>query len=252
MGERKDKKSWLYGFNPVLEAIKAGRKIQSLYISKQRNWQIQRILELAEEENIPVEFVEKSFFDTRFHKGHQGIAAVVLQKNLLSIEDLFSIVRKKEEKPFFLILDGIEDPRNFGAILRVADAAGIQGVIIQSRRSVGLTPVVSKTSAGALEYVNLCEVVNIKHAIEKMKEYGITIIGAEADSPLTIWDVDMNTPLCLIIGSEGRGIRKTVKERCNYIVSLPMKGTVNSLNVSVACGILAYEVIRQRITLKQK
>lgn len=241
------KEEWLYGFNPVLEAIKSGRKINIVYIYKQRHEQIQKIIELANAGGIPVEFAEKEFFDSKFHKGHQGVAAVVEKKRLLSIDELSAIPEKKWEIPFFLILDLIEDPRNFGAILRVADAAGMHGVVFQSHRSAGITSVVSKASAGALEYVNLAEVVNIKHAIDKMKKLNITIIGAEAGSELTPWDIDMKGPLAFVIGSEGQGLRKTVREICDFVVSLPMRGKVNSLNVSVATGILAYEVIRQRL-----
>ncbi len=245
--KRQDKTEWLYGFNPVLEAIKSGRKIKTVYIYKQRHEQLQKIIEMANTEGITVEFAEREFFDTRFHKGHQGVAAVVEKKGFLALDELLSIPEKKGEPAFFIILDLIEDPRNFGAILRVADAAGAHGVIFQSHRSAGITPVVSKASAGAIEHVNLTEVVNIKHAIEKMKKLDITIVGAEADSELTLWDIDLKTPIAIIIGSEGQGLRKTVREMCDLVVSLPMRGRVNSLNVSVATGILSYEVIRQRL-----
>lgn len=245
--DKGDKESWLYGLNPVLEAVKSGRKITSIYISKQRHEQTQKISALAKEQGIRIEFADKEFFDSKFHKGHQGVAALVEKKRLLSIDELLAIPEKRGETPFFLILDLIEDPRNFGAILRVADAAGVHGVVFQSHRSAGVTSLVSKASAGALEYVNLVEVVNIKHAIEKMKKLDITIIGAEADSEFTIWDVDMKVPLAAVIGSEGEGLRRTVKEMCDFTVNLPMRGTVNSLNVSVATGILAYEVMRQRL-----
>ncbi len=241
------KEEWLYGFNPVLEAIKSGRKITSIYISKQRHENIRKITEEAEARKIPIKFAERDFFDSRFHKGHQGIAALVAQKKLLSIDELLAIPEKREESAFFLILDLIEDPRNFGAILRVADAAGVHGVVFQSHRSAGITPAVSKASAGALEHVNLAEVVNIKHAIDKMKKLDITIIGAEAGSELTPWDIDMKAPLAFVIGSEGEGLRRTVREMCDFVVSLPMRGMVNSLNVSVATGIMAYEVMRQRL-----
>lgn len=242
-----NKESWLYGLNPVLEAVKSGSKIISICISKQRHEQIQKIIGLAKEQGIRIEFADKEFFDSKFHKGHQGVAALVEKKRLLSIDELLSVPEKKREIPFFLILDLIEDPRNFGAILRVADAAGVHGVVFQSHRSAGVTSLVSKASAGALEYVNLAEVVNIKHAMEKMKKLDIMIIGAEADSELSIWDVDMKVPLAVVIGSEGEGLRRTVREMCDFTVNLPMRGTVNSLNVSVATGILAYEVMRQRL-----
>jgi 23S rRNA (guanosine2251-2'-O)-methyltransferase len=242
------KEEWLYGFNPVLEAIKSGRKITAIYISRQRHEQIQKIIELAKAEGIRIEFADKEFFDSKFHKGHQGVAAVVEKRRILSIDELLAAHEKKEESAFFLILDLIEDPRNFGAILRVADAAGVHGVVFQSYRSAGITPIVSKASAGALEYVNLVEVVNIKHAIYKMKRLNITIAGAEAGSELTPWDIDMKGPMAFVIGSEGQGLRKTVREMCDFVVSLPMRGKVNSLNVSVATGILLYEVLHQRLS----
>jgi 23S rRNA (guanosine2251-2'-O)-methyltransferase len=245
--KQQGKEEWLYGFNPVLEAIKSGRKIKTVYISKQRHEQVQKIIELAKAEGIRVELAERDFFDTRFYKGHQGIAAVVEKKGLLTIDELLTIPEKREELAFFLILDLIEDPRNFGAILRVADATGVHGVVFQYHRSAGITPVVSKASAGALEHVNIAEVVNIKHAIDKMKRLDITIVGAEAGSELTPWDIDMKGPMAFVIGSEGQGLRKTVREMCDFVVSLPMRGIVNSLNVSVATGILSYEVIRQRL-----
>ncbi len=247
MKDKSSKTEWLYGFNPVLEAIKSGRKIKTVYISKQRHEQIQKIIELAKAEGIPVEFAERDFFDTRFHKGHQGVAAVVEKRGFLTIDELLAIPEKREESAFFLILDLIEDPRNFGAILRVADAAGVHGVVFQSHRSAGITPIVSKASAGALEYVNLAEVVNIKHAIDKMKRLNIAIVGAEAGSELTPWDINLKGPMAFVIGSEGQGLRKTVRDMCDFVVSLPMRGKVNSLNVSVATGILSYEVIRQRL-----
>jgi 23S rRNA (guanosine2251-2'-O)-methyltransferase len=250
MKEKDGKQEWLYGFNPVLEAIKSGRKIKTFYISKQRHEQVQKIIELAKAEGISIEFADKEFFDSRFHKGHQGIAAVVEKKRFLTIDELLAIPEKKGESAFFLVLDLIEDPRNFGAILRVADATGVHGVVFQSHRSAGITPVVSKASAGAMEYVNISEVVNIKHAIDKMRKLNITIVGAEAVSELTPWDIDMKEPMAFVVGSEGHGLRKTVREMCDFVVSLPMRGKVNSLNVSVATGIFAYEVIRQRLKLK--
>ncbi len=239
---------WLYGINPVAETIKSGRKIKGIYISKQRHEQINKIILMAEDKGISINFVEKEFFDSRFHKGHQGIAAFVEKKAFLNIEELLNIPSKKDEMPFFLVLDGIEDPRNFGAILRVADAAGIHGVVFQSRRAAGLTEVVSKASAGASEYVNISEVVNIKHAIEKMRMADINIIGAEADAEQTLWDIDMKRPLTFVVGSEGKGLRPTVKKMCDYLIKIPMKGGVNSLNVSMATGILVYEALRQRFS----
>jgi 23S rRNA (guanosine2251-2'-O)-methyltransferase len=237
---------YIYGLNPVTEALKSITKIRTLFVNRQSARSLHALIALAESRSIPVKFVEKDFFDTRFDKGHQGIAAAAAPKEVLDIDDLIDRAFAKSASPFFMVLDCIEDPRNFGAILRVADAAGVDGVIFQSRRSAGLTPIVYKASAGAIEHVTLAEVVNIKHAVALMKERDVTVIGAEADAPLSLWDVDMKAPLAVIVGSEGEGMRRTVKGMCDALVNLPMKGTVNSLNVSVAAGVIAYEVMRQR------
>ncbi len=247
MKKSEEKVEWVYGINPVIESIRSGRKIKTIYVSKKRLKDINKIIDFAKAKGIPLEIVEKDFFDMRFPKGHQGIAVVREKKRLLTIDELLEIPITKNEEPFFLIIDLIEDPRNLGAIMRVADATGVHGVVYQSQRSASITGVVSKASAGAIEYVNLTEVVNIKHIIKKMKDSDITIIGAEAGSKLTPWEKDMTKPLALVIGSEGRGLRKTVREMCDFIVSIPMMGRVNSLNVSVACGIICYEVMRQRL-----
>ncbi len=240
------KYDWIYGVNPVTEAIKSGRKIDMLYVQLQSQKHLSTIIEAAKSKGTPVKLETKEFFDGRFQKGHQGIAVITRRKEKLHIEELLDIPGKKGEVPFFIILDTIEDPRNFGAILRVADAAGAHGIVFQSRRSASITPVVAKASAGAIEHVNLAETVNIKHAMEKMRKAGIVLIGAEAGAGRAPWVIDMRVPLALIVGSEGEGLRRTVREMCDMTVSLPLKGTVNSLNVSVATGILAYEVMRQR------
>ncbi len=240
------KGDWTYGINPVLEAIKSGRRINIVYVYDQGRQNLGTIIEAARANGIPVKFETKEFFDGRFQKGHQGIAASAGKRKTMSIDELLNIPARKGEVPFFIVLDSIEDPRNFGAILRVADAARVHGVVFQSHRSAGITPVTAKASAGALEHVNLAETVNIKHAMEKMRKADIVLIGAEAGTAKTLWDTDLRLPLALVVGSEGAGLRRTVRDLCDMTVSLPMKGTVNSLNVSVAAGILAYEVMRQR------
>lgn len=236
----------LYGLNPVMEALKAGRVLSTLYIYTGRHKNVADLKKEAEKQGVPVRAVPLSFFEKRFPKGHQGIAAEVAGKAYTPLEEMLGIPEKRGETPFFIILDLIEDPRNLGAILRSAEAAGAHGVVLQKKRSAALGPKASKTSAGAAEYIPVSVVANIKHAIDKMKELGINIIGAEAGSGLPAWDLDMSGPLALVIGSEGRGLRKTVKDRCDYIVSLPMRGRLNSLNTSVAAGILIYEILRQR------
>ncbi len=241
-----NQEEWIYGLNPVLEAIRAGRNLRVLYISSTRHERVSDIRNEAEKRGIPVESADIGFFDSRFPKGHQGVAARIIRRGYVGLDALMDIPSKKGETPLFVVLDSVEDPRNFGGIIRSADAAGAHGIIIQSYRSVSLGPEVSKTSAGAVEHVPVTMVTNIKHAIRKMKDAGITVIGAEAGAHSAIWDADLTVPLALVVGSEGKGIRKTVGESCDRVVSLPMKGKVNSLNVSVATGILLFEVLRQR------
>ena len=250
-GRSRSKDEWIYGLNPVLEAIRSGREIKSVIISSSRkektsvidNEVTLRGIELRREDNL--------FFDNRFPKGHQGVAAMVSPRKYSDIDYMLKIPDKRGESPLFLILDCIEDPRNFGAILRVADAGGAHGVVQQPHRSASLGPEAVKASAGASEHISIAMVPNIKHAIKQMREMGLTVIGAEAGSGKTIWDIDLDVPLALVIGSESRGLRKTVREDCDILVSLPMKGRVNSLNVSVAAGIMIFEIMRQREQKKQ-
>jgi len=238
---------WIYGLNPVLEALRAGRNIKEVYISSGRHEKILLIKKETESRGIALRIVDAAFFNERFPKGHQGVAAKVSEKGYMDIYELLNIPEKRNETPLFLILDCIEDPGNVGAIVRSADAAGVHGVVIQEHRSAGLGPAVSKASAGAVEYVPVSRVSNIKHAISEMKERGITIIGAESGSGNMPWDVDFSVPAGLVIGSEYRGLRKTVAEKCDFVVSIPMRGRVNSLNVSAASAVLMFEVLRQRM-----
>jgi 23S rRNA (guanosine2251-2'-O)-methyltransferase len=211
---------WIFGFNPVLEALKAGRNIKAVYVSSGRHGRVPEIRKTAKLRGVPVEFPNATFFDTRFPKGHQGVAARVVQRGYVSLDHLISIPSRKREIPLFILLDSIEDPRNFGAILR--------------------------TSAGAVEYVSVSMVTNIKYAIQEMKGKGIMVMGAESEAHAPIWDLDLTQPLAVVVGSEGKGIRRTVKEHCDFVVSIPMRGEINSLNVSVATGIFLFEIVRQR------
>jgi 23S rRNA (guanosine2251-2'-O)-methyltransferase len=245
-GKSRSDSEWIYGLNPILEAIKAGRFIKFILVSSGRRDMVAGIRKETEEKKIPVKVVEPVFFDRSFPKGHQGVAAEVLPRDYMPLHELLDIPHNKNDIPFFLIVDCVEDPRNFGAILRVADAAGIHGVVIQSRRSVTLSSEVSKVSAGASEYVPVSMIPNIKHAMYQMKERGITLVGAEAGTRDSLWDIDFSIPLALVIGSEGKGLRRTVGALCDVLVSIPMQGRINSLNVSVAMGIFAFEIIRQR------
>jgi len=249
-GKSRSDSEWIYGINPVMEALRAGRKINKIFLSSSRRYKALQIIQEAERSNIPLTISDPAFFDRKFSKGHQGIAANVHPKVSWSLQELLEIPLMKNESALFLVLDCIEDARNFGALLRVADAAGIHGVVVQSHRSVTLNPLVSKVSAGAVEYVPVSVVPNIKHAIYEMKERGITIIGTDVNAEQTVWDSDFKEPLALIIGSEGKGLRKTVRTLCDVLVCIPMKGRINSLNVSVATGIFVFEIMRHRLHIE--
>lgn len=247
-----NQKEWLYGINPVLEALRAGRNIKKVYICAGKHKKVLQVKQEAEIKAVLVETVSHHFFDSQFPKGHQGVAALASSKTLIKLDDLLELPLKRNEAALFLILDCLEDPRNLGAIIRSAEAAGVHGIIFGAYRCVGLGSAVAKASAGAVEYLPVTAVPNIKHAIHQMKENKIMVIGVEADAPTSLWEVDLAQPIAVVVGSEGKGIRKTVKEYCDLIVSLPMKGRINSLNVSVATGILLFEILRQRQGISKK
>ena len=237
----------MYGLNPVLEALRAGREVRAIYLLDGRREKLGEIEQEASARGVAVRKADDEFFESRFPKGHQGIAAAVAPRKYATLGEILAIPGRKKQMPLFLILDLIEDPRNFGAILRVADAGGVHGVVIQSHRSATLTPEAVKASAGAAEYMPVAMVSNIKNAMREMKDEGITVIGAEAGGSAGPWTTDLVVPLAVVIGSEGKGLRRTVAEDCDIIISLPMKGMVNSLNASVAAGIITFEILRQRI-----
>lgn len=237
---------YIYGVNPVEEAFKVKDAIKEVYISKNRVKKLVKIVELSERYSIPLKIVDDSFIDRMVKGLHQGVIAKVKTKQTISLAEALEIPSEKKEPAFFLIPDLIEDPQNFGAILRVADAAGVHAVIYQERRSVGIVPSVWKASAGAVWHTALVEINNIKYAIKQLKEEGIRIIGAEASGFNVFWESDFKQPIALVVGSEGKGIRQTVLSLCDERVKIPMKGKINSLNVSAATSILLFEVLRQR------
>lgn len=245
------KDEWICGLNPVLEAVRAGREVRKVFIAFTRRDRAEFEREFASR-GISLQKTDMQFFDERFHKGHQGIAAAVAPREYSSLDEIMALPGERNEAPLFLLLDGVEDPRNFGSVLRVADAGGVHGIVVQSHRSASLTPEAVKSSAGASEHVQISMVPNIKHAMRAMKESGIFIIGAEADEGQPLWDIDLTGPLALVIGSEAEGMRKTVREQCDSITHLPMMGKVNSLNASVAAGIMIFEIMRQRIRQSKK
>lgn len=246
-GKSKSDSEWIYGFHPVIEALRTDRHIKRIFLSETRHEKIRILKQKASEKNIQIEKREALFFHEMFPKGHQGIAAEVSLKKNLPIERLLEIPAGKNEVPCFFILDGIEDVRNFGAIVRITDAAGIHGVVIQSYRSAPVGPETSKASAGAIEHVSICRMANIKHAISEMQKRDILIIGTDVKAEQTLWDADLTVPVALVIGAEQKGMRRTVKESCDLSVRIPMQGAMNSLNASVAAGIIAFELLRQRL-----
>jgi len=236
----------LYGVNPVLEALESDRA-SMVYIYAGRRRQAGEIIDKATAAAVEVKVMhDAGFFDSRFPKGHQGVAAGLKEAATYSVDDLMAIPGERGEPALFLILDGIEDPRNLGAVLRSAEAAGVHGVVMEKRRSAPVGPEAIKSSAGAALHVPVAVVSNIKPAMRHMKDEGITVIGAEAGGEARPWDADLSGPVAIVAGSEGRGLRRTVAEACDIIVSLPIRGKVNSLNTSVAAGIMIYEVLRQR------
>lgn len=238
---------YIYGINPIKEAFKVSEALKEIFIAKKRVSNLKEIIELAEKNSVPLRIVDESYIEKVVQGVHQGIVARIKPKKTINIDEALKIPFQKKETAFFLILDLIEDPQNFGAILRVAEAAGVHAVIYQKRRSVGIVPSVWKSSAGAVWHVSLVEISNIKYAIRELKDRDVKIIAAEAQGEKFFWNTDLKVPLAIIVGSEGRGIRQSVKQLCDEIVSIPMKGKINSLNVSTASSVLLFEVIRQRI-----
>ncbi len=236
----------VYGRNSVRELLKSDRSVDKIYIVKGvREGSISYIAEMAIEKKIPIVEVEKPKLDKMCNcANHQSVAAMAAAKEYSSIEDILQKAKDMGQKPLVVILDGIEDPHNLGAIIRTAECCGVHGIIIPKHRSATLNSVVSKTSAGALEYMLVAKETNITMAIEKLKKAGLWIFGAEAGGD-NYHDVDFNIPCAIVLGSEGNGISRLVKENCDYIVSIPLYGNVNSFNVSAAAAIVISEAARQ-------
>ncbi len=235
------------GRNPVMEAIRSGRSIESILVAKgERSGSVVAIIAKAKQKNIPVKDVDSKKLDF-LAKGvnHQGIVAQCAVKEYSTLEDIFALAEEREESPFIIVLDKIEDPHNLGAIIRTAECAGAHGVIIPERRSAGLSYTVEKTSAGALEYMPVVRVKNISAVLQKLKDKGIWVYGADMDGE-HYKKVNFDGAVALVIGNEGKGISPLVAKDCDVIVSLPMKGKINSLNASVAAGILMYEIADKR------
>ena len=239
---------WIAGKHAVAEALRAGRDIHKIWIAEQsRKPSMQPIVAEAKRRQIVVQYVDRVKLDQMVPEiRHQGIVAQVAAYRYADIEDLLAAAKRRNAVPFFVILDEIEDSHNLGSILRTADCAGAHGVIVPKRRSAGLTAAVAKTSAGAVEHVPVARVTNLARTIERLKEEGVWIVGADPRAERTVYETDLTLPIAVVIGNENSGISRLVREKCDYLAKLPMFGQINSLNASVAAALFMYEVVRQR------
>nr|WP_317283993.1 23S rRNA (guanosine(2251)-2'-O)-methyltransferase RlmB [uncultured Sellimonas sp.] len=248
MREQKDRNELLIeGRNAVLEAFRSGKPIDKLFVLDGcQDGPIRTIIREAKKHDTILNFVGKDRLSQLSETGkHQGVIAFAAAYEYSDIEDMFALAKERGEDPFLFILDNIEDPHNLGAIIRTANLAGAHGVIIPKRRAVGLTATVAKTSAGALNYTPVAKVTNLVKTMEELKEKGLWFVCADMDGDV-MYRVNMKGPIGLVIGNEGEGVSRLVREACDFTASIPMKGDIDSLNASVAAGVLAYEIVRQR------
>lgn len=237
----------IIGRNAVLEALKSNREIEKITVARGAEGSVKQIVAKAKDKKIPIYYSEKSRMDKTAGGGtHQGVMAVVSDYEYCSVDDILAKAAERGEQPFILLLDGLEDPHNLGAIMRTAECAGVHGIIIPKRRSVSVTETVAKTSAGAVEYMLCAKVTNIASEIDKLKAKGIWI-GACDMGDQTYWQQDLTGPVGLVVGGEGSGVSRLVREKCDFVVSIPMVGNITSLNASNAASILMYEAVRQRM-----
>ncbi|CUX48654.1 23S rRNA (guanosine(2251)-2'-O)-methyltransferase RlmB [Clostridium sp. C105KSO13] len=236
------------GRNAVMEAFRSGKTIDKLFVLNGcQDGPVRTIVREAKKQDTILNFVEKERLSQLSENGkHQGVIAYVAAYDYSDIEDMFSLAERKGEPPFLILLDNIEDPHNLGAIIRTANLAGAHGVIIPKRRAVGLTSTVVKTSAGALNYTPVAKVTNISKTIEELKERGLWFVCADMSGE-PMYSLNLTGPIGMVIGNEGEGVGRLVKEKCDFVASIPVKGEIDSLNASVAAGVLAYEIVRQRM-----
>ena len=242
------KEGLIVGRNAVLQALESGRTIDSVTVAQgQRGGQAGKIIDICRERKIPVKFADARKLD-RLCDGaaHQGVAAFAAAHEYAELDDIFALAQSRNESPFIVVCDSLEDPHNLGAILRSAEAAGVHGVIIPKRNSVTLNYTVAKTSAGAVSYMPVARVPNIPALLKDLKKQGIWVFGTAAEGTTRLYDADLKGPAAIVIGSEGDGMSRLVAENCDFLVSIPMKGHISSLNASAAAAILLYEAVRQR------
>lgn len=237
------------GRNAVIEALKSDRTIEQILVAKgDTKGSINVVLGIAKEKGTVVKYVERAKLDEISQTGaHQGVIAIVTPYKYFSLNDILDYAKSKNEHPFILILDELEDPHNFGSIIRTAETCGVHGIIIPKRKNVGITPTVYKTSAGAIEYMKIAKVTNINAAIDELKKANVWVYGADMSGESYSYDVNLNGAVALVIGSEGRGISKLTKEKCDVLMKIPMVGKISSLNASVASGMIMYEILKQRL-----
>lgn len=237
------------GRNAVIEAFRSGRTIDKLYVLDGcQDGPVLTIKREAKKQDTIVKYVTKERLDQLSETGkHQGVIAVAAAYSYAEVDDILAAAKEKGESPFIFLLDNIEDPHNLGAIIRTANLAGAHGVIIPKNHAVGLTATVARTSAGALNYTPVAKVTNLSRTIEDLKKEGLWFVCADMDGT-TMYQLDLKGPIGLVIGSEGEGVSRLVKEKCDMVAAIPMKGNIDSLNASVAAGVLAYEIVRQRIS----
>lgn len=246
--ENKFQETKVEGRNAVLEAFRSGKAVDKLFVLERcEDGPVRTILREAKKHDTMVKFVKKERLDQMSETGkHQGVIAMTAAYTYAEVEDILEVAREKGEPPFILLLDNIEDPHNLGAIIRTANLAGAHGVIIPKNRAVGLTATVARTSAGALNYTPVAKVTNLARTIEELKKQGMWFVCADMGGT-QMYDLDLKGSIGLVIGNEGEGVSKLVREKCDFIASIPMHGDIDSLNASVAAGVLAYEIVRQRM-----
>ena len=236
------------GRNPVIEALRSDAEIDTILINKDAaQGSLNKIFELAKKKNILIKNVDRALLDRLSeNKKHQGVIAEAMEYKYKDIDDIFNYAKEKNEKPFIVILDEITDVHNLGSIIRSAECLGAHGVIIPKRRAAQINSVVAKSSAGAIEYLPVCRVTNIGDTLETLKEKGLWIYGADMEGEKYIYEENFDVPVGLVIGSEGSGLGRLVKEKCDILIKIPMKGNINSLNASNAASIIIYEIMKQR------
>ncbi len=243
-----DREDIVEGRNAVIEALRAGRMIDKIFIQKgETDKTLGHIASKAREAGIVVVDADRRKLDSMSQThAHQGVIALTAVREYCSVSDILDIAKENGEAPFVVVCDEISDPHNLGAVIRTAEAAGVHGIIIPKRRSAGVTSIVDKTSAGAVEHMAVARVSNLSAALKELKDAGVWIYGTAAEGVSPLWQTDLKGPICIVIGSEGDGISRLIRENCDFLVSIPMKGKVSSLNASAAAAVLIYEALRQR------